>query len=128
MENIQNEQKYTYLSSFKEEDMKTLLEEYERYQKQSNFIRTPGFLMLAVIGIFRFLQGSLPKDVLNMTSVLAILGLLGWTIYIGFGLIKQKKSLQANLETMSHAQSLPFKEVKKEFNSLVKEVYSGPKI
>jgi len=128
MENTQNEHQYTYLSNFKEEDMKTLLEEYEYYQKQSNFIRTPGFLMLAVIGIYRFLQGSLPKSVLNITSVVAILVLLVWTIYIGFDLIKKKKLLQNNLERMSDERILPFKEVKKEFNAFVKEVYSGPKI
>lgn len=128
MGNMKNKQNTTYLSNFGEEDMKMVLSEYATFQKLSNSIRIPGFVMLGVIGISRALQGIVPKAALNIISIIAILSLLAWTIFIGFSLVKQKKLVKNKLEQMSTTHNYPFKVLRSEFNTLVTGVYSEPKI
>lgn len=119
---------FEYLPNFNQEEMESLLKAYEQYLKQSSSVRIPGFFMLGTIGIFRMLQGSMPRNQLIALVVVVMAVLLIWLFVIGYKLIKQKRSVKNQLETMADVQNYPFKEVKKEFNTLVKSVYKGPKI
>lgn|SRR5690606_25036160 len=119
---------FDYLPNFNQEEMESLLKAYEQYLKQSSSVRIPGFFMLGTIGIFRMLQDSIPRNQLIALVVVVMAVLLIWLFVIGYKLIKQKRSVKNQLETMADVQNYPFKEVKKEFNTLVKSVYKGPKI
>lgn len=119
---------FEYLPNFNQEEMESLLKAYEQYLKQSSSVRIPGFVMLGTIGIFRMLQDSMPRNQLIALVVVVMAVLLIWLFVIGYKLIRQKRSVKNQLETMADVQNYPFKEVKKEFNTLVKSVYKGPKI
>jgi len=117
-----------YLPNFNREEMEGILKMYENYLKQNNLVRIPGFLMLGTIGFFRMLQGSMPRNQLIAIVVVVLTVLLIWLFVIGYKLIKQKRRIKNQLENMADIQNYSFKEVKKEFNTLVKSVYKGPKI
>lgn len=119
---------FEYLPNFNREEMEGILKMYENYLKQNNLVRMPGFLMLGTIGIFRMLQGSMPRNQLIPIVVVVLTVLLIWLFVIGYKLIKQKRRIKNQLENMADIQNYSFKEVKKEFNTLVKSVYKGPKI
>ena len=119
---------FEYLPNFNQEEMESLLKAYEQYLKQNNLVRIPGFFMLGTIGVFRMLQDSMPRNQLITIVMVVITVLLIWLFVIGYKLIKQKRMIKNQLETMADVQNYPFKEVKKEFNTLVKSVYKGPKI
>lgn len=128
MKNNTEKVDFEYLPNFNQEEMESLLKAYEQYLKQNNLVRIPGFFMLGTIGIFRMLQGSMPRNQLIALVVVVMAVLLIWLFVIGYKLIKQKRMIKNQLETMADVQNYPFKEVKKEFNTLVKSVYKGPKI
>ncbi|MBD1423212.1 hypothetical protein [Sphingobacterium chuzhouense] len=128
MKNNTEKVDFEYLPNFNQEEMESLLKAYEQYLKQNNLVRIPGFFMLGTIGVFRMLQDSMPRNQLITIVMVVITVLLIWLFVIGYKLIKQRRMIKNQLETIADVQNYPFKEVKKEFNTLVKSVYKGPKI
>jgi hypothetical protein len=61
-------------------------------------------------------------------AIVLLLALAVWLVAIAYKIIKQKKFVKSKLETMASVQNYPFREVRKEFNTLVKATYKGPKV
>lgn len=121
---------FSYLVNFKKEEMEGLLNEYERYIKLSNSVRMPIVIVLAVGGIMRSMKHKMSSNqfIFVVIAIVLLLALAVWLVALAYKIIKQKKFVKSKLEAMASVQNYPFKEVKKEFNTLVRATYKGPKV
>lgn len=121
---------FSYLANFKQEEVEGLLIEYERYIKLSNSVRIPIVIVLVVGGIMRSMKHNMYSNqfVFVIIAIIILLALFAWLVAIAYKIIKQKKFVKSKLEAMASVQNYPFKEVKKEFNTLVSATYKGPKV
>lgn len=121
---------FKYLSNFKKEEVEVLLKEFEQYIKFSNGVRTPLIFVFVIGGIMRTIKNNMPsnRSILIVAAIGLLMALFIWLIVIGYKIIKQKKLVKHKLKSMANVQNYPFKEVKKEFNALVKEHYKGHKL
>jgi len=121
---------FSYLANFEKEEMEVLLNEYERYIKFSGSVRTPLVIVLVVGGIMRSMKHNMSSNqfIFVVMSIVFLLGLAIWLVAIAYKIIRQKKFVKNKLETMASVQNYPFKEVRKEFNTLVRATYKGPKV
>lgn len=121
---------FSYLANFKQEEVEGLLIEYEQYIKLSNSVRIPIIIVLVVGGIMRSMKHNMSSNqfVFVIIAIIILLAFFAWLVAIAYRIIKQKKFVKNKLKSMASVQNYPFNEVKKEFNTLVRATYKGPKV
>ncbi|MCK0124515.1 hypothetical protein MWU76_08885 [Gelidibacter sp. F2691] len=121
---------FSYLANFKQEEVEGLLIEYEQYIKLSNSVRIPIIIVLVVGGIMRSMKHNMSSNqfVFVIIAIIILLAFFAWLVAIAYRIIKQKKFVKNKLKAMASVQNYPFNEVKKEFNTLVRATYKGPKV
>ncbi|WP_163516991.1 hypothetical protein [Gelidibacter japonicus] len=121
---------FSYLANFKQEEVEGLLIEYEQYIKLSNSVRIPIIIVLVVGGIMRSMKHNMSSNqfVFVIIAIIILLAFFAWLVAIAYRIIKQKKFVKNKLKAMASVQNYPFNELKKEFNTLVRATYKGPKV
>jgi len=121
---------FRYLANFEKEEMEVLLNEYERYVKFSGSVRTPLVIVLVVGGIMRSMKHNMSSNqfIFVVMAIVLLLALAIWLVAIAYKIIRQRKFVKSKLKAMASVQNYPFKEVRKEFNTLVRATYKGPKV
>ena len=117
---------YPYLNQFEKSDMHALLKTYEAYVTRANAARMPVIFVLVTIGISRFAGKAYLW--LNICIILVLLGLIVWMISLVSKQLKQRKLVRQQLQGMCTESAFPYPEVRKSFNTLVRDTYKGPKI
>lgn len=117
---------FKYLNQFQEIQMQHLLQGYEAYVKQCNLARRPILFLLIILALSRFLgRENMP---VNILIILVLSGLMVWMGLLIFRQLKQRKQVRLLLQDISNQYTYAYVDVRKEFNTLVKQTYRGPRI
>ena len=129
----ENNHEFKCIKRLKKEELKTILDDYQKYTSQYTWAKIPILIMVVVFTIYNFFYAGKRYSISDYNTIkstmIAIISIVVISLIVAVVILfKSQGQLRSKIKVLAKNNNIPYKELKKELNIAVKSYFGGPGI